>query len=243
MMAHTYPVFFEVEGTHWWYVGRRNIIAGFLGDIIKGLGRRPRIIDVGSGTGANILLLQEFGDVTGIDVSTDAIEFCKKRGLDNVKLGSAEEIPLADETADLVTAFDVVEHLDDDVACLREFRRVLKPDGRILLFVPAFMFLWGVQDDVSHHRRRYTMPQLLSVVREAGFEVERSTYVNISFFFPILFVRWIMRVTGVRTETELEIGPSVFNRFFAAIFGAESNLLRYTDIPFGVSAVCVARKV
>lgn len=243
MMAHTYPVFFEVEGSHWWYVGRRKIIAGFLKDIVAKLGRRPEIVDVGSGTGANILLLQEFGDTTGVDVSQDAIDFCRKRGLDNVVLGSAEEIPLPDASADVVTAFDVVEHLDDDVACLSEFARVLRPDGRILLFVPAFMFLWGVQDDVSRHRRRYTMPQLLSAVREAGFEVERSTFVNITFFMPILLVRWFMRVTGIRTETELKIGPSVFNRFFAAIFGAESSILRYVDLPFGVSAVCVARKL
>ncbi|HEV7843088.1 MAG TPA: hypothetical protein VGO69_05290, partial [Pyrinomonadaceae bacterium] len=131
---------------------------------------------------------------------------------------------------------------DDDAAGLKEFRRVLRPDGRILLFVPAFMFLWGVQDDVSHHRRRYTLPELLKVVREAGFEIERSTYANITFFLPILLVRKFMRVTGIRTETENSIGISAFNGVLGRVFGAESSLLRHMNLPFGVSALCVARK-
>jgi len=243
MMEHTYPILFEVEGTHWWYIGRRRIMAFFLREIVERLGRRPRIADVGCGTGANLLLLQEFGDVTGIDISDDALSFCRERGLDNVRLGSAEELPLDDGSIDLLTAFDVVEHLDDDAAGLREFHRVLKPDGRILLFVPAFMFLWGVQDDVSNHRRRYTMPELLDVVLRAGFEVERSSYVNITFFVPIFLVRWFMRLTGVKTDSENRINISALNGIFARVFSFESRLLRLMNFPFGVSAVCVARRV
>ncbi len=243
MMLHTYPILFEVEGSHWWYIGRRKIISEFLRDIVNKLGRRPEIVDVGCGTGANLLLLKQFGDAKGIDVAEDALAFCRERGLSNVELGSAEELPLPDNSVDLVTAFDVVEHLDDDLAGLREFRRVLRPDGRVLLFVPAFMFLWGLQDDVSHHRRRYTIPQLLDVVRKAGFEVERTTYANITFFLPILLVRQFMRLTGIKTETENTIGVSAFNGIFGRIFGAESWFLRRMNLPFGVSAICVARRV
>ncbi|MCA1557144.1 MAG: class I SAM-dependent methyltransferase [Acidobacteria bacterium] len=188
-------------------------------------------------------MLEEFGEAHGIDVSTDALSFCRERGLDNVRHGAAEDLPYEDETFDLVTALDVVEHLDDDLAGLKEFRRVLRPDGRILLFVPAFMFLWGVQDDVSHHRRRYTLPGLLKVVREAGFEIERSTYANISFFLPILMVRKFMRATGIRTETENSIGISALNGVLGKVFGAESSVLRRMNLPFGVSALCVARKI
>lgn len=243
MMLHTYPILFEVEGSHWWYIGRRRIMAAFLRDICRKLGRRPEIVDVGCGTGANLLLLNEFGEARGIDVAEDALAFCRERGLAKVELGSAEELPLPDSSVDLVTAFDVVEHLDDDLAGLKEFRRVLKPDGRILLFVPAFMFLWGVQDDVSNHRRRYTIPQLLDVVRRAGFEVERATYANITFFLPILLVRKFMRLTGIKTETENTIGISAFNGIFGRIFGAESWFLRRMNLPFGVSAICVARRI
>lgn len=241
-MRHTYAILYDVEQTHWWHRGRRRILAGFVEEICRNFtDRRPRILDVGCGTGANLIMLSKSGDAEGVDISPDALEFCRQRGLDNVRLGSAEEIPYEDGSFDLVTALDVVEHLDDDLAGLREMRRVLKPDGRILLFVPTFMFLWGVQDDVSHHRRRYRLTELRRTVEQAGFEVERTTYANITFFAPILLVRIFMRLTGLRTETENTINIPAFNGIFAGVLGAESNILRHMNFPFGVSGICVAK--
>ena len=205
--------------------------------------RRARILDVGCGTGANLMLLSQFGDAQGVDISADALLFCRQRGLYNVKLGAAESLPYEEGEFDLVTAFDVVEHMDDDVAGLREMRRVLRPGGRVLLFVPTFMFLWGVQDEVSNHRRRYRLEGLRKAVTAAGFEVERTTHANITFFLPVLMVRKLMRLTGIRTETENSINIPAFNRLFGAIFGAERHWLRYMNIPFGVSGLCVARRV
>ena len=242
MMEHTYPILYEVEQSHWWYIGRRRIIAGFVEDICRKVtDRRPRILDVGCGTGANLLLLSKYGQAEGVDVSEDALAFCRARGLDDVKLGAGEELPYEDGTFDLVTAFDVVEHMDDDLAGLTEMRRVLRPGGRVLLFVPTFMFLWGLQDEVSNHRRRYRLPELRRVLEQAGFEIERSTYANITFFLPILLVRQFMRLTGIRTDTENTINVPAFNGVFGAILGAESTILRYTNLPFGVSGLCVAR--
>lgn len=243
MMEHTYPILFRVEQSHWWYTGRRRIIASFVESICRQVtDRRPRILDVGCGTGANLLLLSQYGDAEGVDVSDDALAFCRERGLDRVTKGAGEELPHADETFDLVTAFDVVEHMDDDLAGLREMYRVLRPGGHVLLFVPTFMFLWGVQDDVSNHRRRYRLPELRRVLEQAGFEIERSTYANITFFLPILLVRKIMRLTGIKTSTENSINVSALNGVFGALFGTESTVLRYTNLPFGVSGLCVARK-
>jgi len=244
MMLHTYPILFEVEESHWWYIGRRRIIASFVKAICDRVkDRRARILDVGCGTGANLMRLADFGDAEGVDISPDALKFCRERGLNNVKLGAAESLPYEDHEFDLVTSFDVVEHMDDDVAGLREMRRVLRPGGRVLLFVPTFMFLWGVQDEVSNHRRRYRLNELREVVTAAGFEVERTTYANITFFLPVLLVRKFMRLTGIRTETENSINISALNRVFGAIFGAERHWLRYLNIPFGVSGLCVARRV
>ncbi len=243
MRDHTYPIMFRIEESHWWYTGRRKILSSFVEDICRRVtDRRPRILDVGCGTGANLLMLSKYGDAEGVDVSEDALAFCRERGLENVKLGAAEELPYDDGTFDLVTALDVVEHLDDDLAGLREMRRVLRPGGRVLLFVPTFMFLWGLQDDVSHHRRRYRMPELRRVLEQAGFEIERTTYANITFFMPILAMRKLMRLTGIKAESENNINVSALNGVLARMLGAESRLLKYANIPFGVSGLCVARK-
>lgn len=252
MEQHTYAIMRRVEQSHWWYVGRRRIIRGFLVSIsplinaaaaLRDGKPRPEILDVGCGTGANLELLSEFGDASGVDVSADAVAFCDARGLENVKQAVAEALPFEDGSFELVTSLDVIEHLDDDVAGLKEMRRVLRPDGRVLLVVPAFMFLWGVQDDVSNHRRRYTLSGLRQAVLNAGFEIERASYWNISFFFPTLLGRILMRVTGVRPESEANITPGFLNGMLGMILGAESSLLRQVNLPFGVSIVCVARRI
>src|SRR5258705_13321483 len=182
MQQHTYAIMRRVEESHWWFFGRRQIIRNFLQRIFGDLTASAKegdstlkILDVGCGTGANLEMLSEFGVAEGVDVSEEALSFCQARGLEKVKLGAAEALPYDDNSFDLTTGLDVVEHLDDDLAGLKEMRRVLHPGGRALLFVPAFMFLWGVQDDFSNHRGRYTLKQLKDGVRQAGFEFERAT--------------------------------------------------------------------
>ena len=244
MQSHHYPILYEVEETHWWYVGRRRIIQYLVEKICTMLNNpNPRILDVGCGTGANLKMLVDYGRAEGVDISQQAVDFCRERGLDLVKLGAAEQLPYENGSFELVTALDVVEHLDDDVAGLREMRRVLCRDGRVLLFVPAFMFLWGVQDDVSNHRRRYTLPSLLKAVEAAGFSVEWSSYANISFFVPVLLVRSVMRWLGLRAATEYGINISLMNGPFSSLFAAERFVFKRGRLPFGVSAVCIARRV
>jgi SAM-dependent methyltransferase len=249
MQQHTYAIMRRVEESHWWFVGRRQIIRSFLERVVRelktdrGEDAGIKILDVGCGTGANLELLSEFGSAEGVDVSSDALLFCRERGLANVKQGAAESLPYPDSSFDLVTGLDVVEHLDDDLAGLREMRRILVRDGRALLFVPAFMFLWGVQDDISNHRRRYTLKGLKRVLGESGFEIERATYANISFFVPILLGRLFMRATRLRPESENNITVGFLNGVLGKLLGAESGLLRYLDFPFGVSIICVARRI
>ena len=244
MEQHTYSIMYEVEGKHWWFAGRRRIIAGFVERVCRDLGKqRPRILDVGCGTGANLQMLAQFGAAEGVDVSTDALDFCRARGLARVKQGAAESLPFPDAAFDLVTGLDVVEHLDDDIAGLREMCRVLRADGRAVLFVPAFMFLWGVQDDISHHRRRYTLPELKQKLRDAGLEIERASYANLTFFVPILIGRVLMRLTGLRPASENNITIGALNGLLGRVLGAESWWLQRMNFPFGVSIICVARKM
>jgi SAM-dependent methyltransferase len=252
MQQHTYAIMRRVEESHWWFVGRRRIISSFLERVCRdlkaargeqGRGSALNILDVGCGTGANLEMLSQFGEAEGVDVSGEALSFCQERGLTNVKQGAAEALPYEADSFDLVTGLDVVEHLDDDLAGLKEMRRVLRRGGRAVLFVPAFMFLWGVQDDVSNHRRRYTLKELKRVIREAGFEVERATYVNLSFFAPILLGRLFMRATRLRPESENNLTIGFLNGVLGKLLGAESVPLRYLNFPFGVSIICVARRM
>ena len=137
-----------------------------------------------------------------------------------MRFGEAEALPYDPESFDVVTALDVIEHLDDDRCGLREISRVLRPGGYVLLFVPAFMFLWGVQDDVSNHRRRYDRADLTAKVKSAGFEVEKAGYANFTFFLPVLIIRSLMRWLGIRTETEYGINLPALNPLLAQLFAA-----------------------
>jgi len=259
MQQHTYEIMNRVEDSHWWFVGRRAILESFLREIVKRFefrlqaadaGEKPaeagtqnslRILDVGCGTGANLEMLAQFGEAEGVDVSDDALEFCRAKGLKTHK-GLAEKLPFADESFDLVTALDVVEHLDDDVSGLKEMNRVLKKDGRTLIFVPAFMWLWGVQDDISNHRIRYTKKQIVERLEKAGFEIERATYANWTFFAPILAGRTLMKITGIKPESENNVNISALNGFFGKLFSTERFWLKNFNFPFGVSIVIVAKK-
>jgi SAM-dependent methyltransferase len=244
MEQHTYAIMNRVEDSHWWFVGRRAILESFLQNIVSQI-RNPksqiRILDVGCGTGANLEMLANFGASEGVDVSDDALEFCRAKGL-QVHKGLAEKLPFEDESFDVVTALDVVEHLDDDVAGLKEMHRVLKRGGKTLIFVPAFMWLWGVQDDISNHRIRYTKKQIVERLKKAGFEIERATYANWTFFAPILAGRTLMKITGIKPESENNVNVSALNGIFGKIFSAEKLWLKNFDFPFGVSIVITAKK-
>jgi SAM-dependent methyltransferase len=250
----------RVEDTHWWFVGRRAILETFLRQIVdrsefrlqpaarenqnqpaKAGTPNLRILDVGCGTGANLEMLSQFGSAEGVDVSDEALDFCRAKGL-TVQKGLAETLPFADGSFDVTTALDVIEHLDDDVAGLKEMHRVTKTGGFSLIFVPAFMWLWGVQDDISHHRIRYTRKQIVERIEKAGFKVERATYANFTFFAPVLGGRTLMKLTGITPESENNINISALNGLFGKLFSAERFWLKNLNFPFGVSIVVVARK-
>lgn len=244
MQQHTYAIMDEVEGSHWWFVGRRAILESFLKPICSSLLTHHSslsILDIGCGTGANIEMLSQYGEAEGVDVSDDALEFCRRKGL-KVQKGLAESLPYDDETFELTTALDVVEHLDDDIAGLKEMFRVTKRGGYSLIFVPAFMWLWGVQDDISNHRIRYTKKQIVERLKTAGYVIERATYANWTFFAPILAGRTIMKLTGIKPESENNITISALNGVFGKLFGAERFWLRSFSFPLGVSIVVVAKK-
>jgi SAM-dependent methyltransferase len=168
----------EVERTHWWFSGRRELFARELAG--AGIGPDARILDVGTGTGANLRMLRELrlDRVTGLDNNELAIQFCASKGLGLVQRGDICAMPFAPGSFDVVLATDVIEHVDDDRAALAEIARVLKSGGTALVSVPAFPSLWALQDVVAHHKRRYRLRPLLQRMREAGLEPRRYYHFN-----------------------------------------------------------------
>lgn len=200
------------------------------------------ILDVGCGTGALLRELDQYGNVQGLDFSPRAVSFCKERGLLNVEQGSATEIRYENKTFDLVLALDVLEHIKDDRKALSEINRVLKPGGIAIIFVPAFMFLWGVTDERSQHERRYTLRELKEKTKNAGFGVIRASYFNTFLFLPIAFLRIFVRIFKIKIKSENELGSPQTNELFYKIFNSERKLLNRVDFPFGVSAMVICQK-
>jgi SAM-dependent methyltransferase len=241
---HTYQILYDTEATHWWLAARRNIV---LDSIRQRYSRRSdlKILDAGCGTGLMLQELAPFGTVEGVDISDEALQFCRKRGLDNVRHADVTHMPFPDEQFDVVTALDVLEHLDDDTAALREFRRVLKPGGRVFVFAPAHKWLWSLQDEVSHHKRRYVRRTLRDVVMDAGLEIERQTYVS-TFLLPVIYLgrQWLkVRMKFHEFNTENNLHPAWSNTILRNVFESEIPILRFMNMPFGASLLCVARKV
>ena len=241
-----YANYFEVEGKHWWFRGRNAIFTRLLAS--AGLPRpdESKVLDFGCGTGAFLEHLDRFGTVYALDGDRSAVEFCHARGRDEVVfVEPGAPVPYPDETFDLVTALDVVEHIDDDIGALREMRRVLKPGGHLFVAVPAFMFLWGDQDEISQHKRRYRRTQLDAAIRAAGLTVERSSYFNSLLFPPIAAIRVLRRsIRESRSDkTDFSMGPAWVNDPLACAFSQEARWLgRGYSLPVGVSAFSLARR-
>jgi SAM-dependent methyltransferase len=246
-----YAEYYEIEGVHWWFRGRRRILLELLDRELPATpdGRPRAILDVGCGTGTMVTHLGRYGDVTGIEASPEAVAFCHQRGVTNVQRADGEVLPFADASFDLVTALDVIEHIDDDAGALSEMHRVLRPGGRMLVTVPAFPFLWSAHDEVNRHFRRYVRPQLEERVRQAGLRPARVTYFN-AFLFPAVAAVRVLRLNRLggnrrqeqRSDFTLSHGRQLGNRALTRLFGAEAPVVARRDLPFGVSLLCLAVK-
>ncbi|MDB5098503.1 MAG: hypothetical protein JWM80_2924 [Cyanobacteria bacterium RYN_339] len=239
MEAVTYEIEAQVGEAHWWFQARRSILK----DVVTrlGLGPSPRIYDLGCGTGHNLIMLQDLGDATGVDMSPDALAHCRALGCRSTVVGDLTALPLEAGSADLVVASDILEHLDDDLAGAREIARVVKADGKVLITVPAFRWLWGPQDDVSHHKRRYTRRELVDLLERAGLEVERATYFNFFLFPAIWGGRALLKLSRRQVQSENTLTPGWSNGLLRGIFASEATWLRVGGFPVGVSILAVAR--
>ena len=238
--------FVELEDSHFWFVGRRAI---FLAVLEQRLGARRDldIADVGCGAGGFLAPLARFGTVTGFDDSAELVAVCHARGFVNTVLAGALELGVPEASADLITLFDVIEHIPDDIAALAEARRVLRPGGLVLLSTPAYQILYANNDRVAHHQRRYTAGRLDQRIRQAGLVPERISYFN-TLLFPLIAPAVLagklaerVRPPGERTNLSITL-PAGLNRALAAVMSSERHWLRHAGLPVGHSLLALAAK-
>jgi SAM-dependent methyltransferase len=231
----------QVESFHWWFSVRRKLLRSILASLPLPLDCLA--LDVGCGTGANLKILGATGfNVIGLDRSIYALSLAKRELKLPLINGDLNTLPIRPKSVGLIIAMDILEHLDNDVNGIHEIYHTLKEGGILILTVPAFKFLSGIQDVATGHKRRYLRQEILNKLKEEGFSIMRSSYFNFFLFFPTLFGRRIIRLLGLRIESENKINSPLINFFLKTMFSLEPHILKYFSFPFGVSVFCIARK-
>lgn len=228
------------EDHHWWFVGKRLLVSALLHDRLRA---GMRILDVGCGTGGVLAHLAPYGRTIGVDRSVQALRHTARRGVSGVACADMDRLPFHDGEFDLVTMLDVLEHFADDRAVAVEARRVLRPDGTLLVSVPAFQALFSEHDVTLHHFRRYSAPQLRRALEGGGFVLRRLTYTNVAALPPAAVVRGILPRLGVRRPagTDFREHAPWVNRALLGVYRAEAAMLRLAGrLPFGLSVAAIA---
>ncbi len=244
-----YEVNAEHEATHWWFLARRELIRRQVARAAAARGfprRHLRLLDYGCGTGFDLALLAEFGTAMGADLSTDAALEFRRPGPYQVLDAERDLGPYAG-TFDVVTAFDVLEHLADDASGLGRLRDLLAPDGQLVLTVPAYDFLWSGEDVISAHHRRYTRRMLDGVCRAAGLEVVFMSYFNLALLPVMAAVVWARRLLDRdwASHGNVQPVPGWLNRCFETVSAFETRRVgdERLRLPAGASLVCRLRSV
>lgn len=228
------------QDNHWWFQGRASIIDTM---ITKTFGSQHlRILEIGSGTGACIPILTKHGDVTVIEPDPICRKYLtRKFNITAIPGRVPDDIPIFQHKFDLICLFDVLEHIDEDDLSLLALKDLLTPNGRIMITVPAYQWLWSPLDELSHHKRRYNAMQLKNVIKKAKLNSDQMTYFN-TFLFPLAFIARRFDRTMNRNKTSgYEVPHSIINSFFKFIFSIEKYFLTIFNLPFGLSLLAIMK--
>jgi len=250
MKPQDYEYLYQLEENFWWFAGMREITAVLLDPILP-RDSELRILDAGCGTGGMLSWLQRYSasrEVSGIDFSATALQFSQRRGHRQLARGSIAQLPFTGSTFDLVTSYDVLQHVFDqgDYQALAEFNRVLRPGGIAFVRVAAYQWLRSGHDDAIAVQRRYTLPQLTRAMRDAGFRIRRATYAN-TLLFPVAAVKRLLFSPAGAAHPESEVKPwpkglEWINGLLTLPLKVEARALKSLSLPFGVSAICIGEK-
>jgi SAM-dependent methyltransferase len=230
-----------IEMQHWWFRGRRRVLEA----TIRRLKLEPgaQILELGSGTGGNLDMLSRFGRVTAVEMNETALEISASRngGVDIRPGFLPDNLPLGAQKFDLICMFDVLEHVEEDEATLAVVRNHLAPGGAAVITVPAYAALFGPHDMALHHKRRYERAELAEKLRKARLVVDKLSFANAGLLPVALFARWLDKALRRSQPSGTDLPPRLVNEVFTGIFGAEAWLLRWIDLPFGLSLLAVVR--
>ncbi len=243
------------EDHHAWFAGRTRAILKYLDAEIgpKQVGQTRRILDIGAGAGNMAHHLAHYGQVIGLDSVSRPLVVAQARALD-VCQGAGDGLPFANDSFDLVALLDTVEHIPDEFGVFAECHRVLKPGGKVIVTVPAFMWLWSYNDEINAHQRRYTAPELRQKLEISGLQVTRLSYNNF-FLFPLIAGLRLLRPEKPELasphltededvyQVEMEPIPEPANSILHGVGWLEAELLQRVELPVGISVICVAEKV
>ena len=243
MRSTVYAIEDQVEDSHWWFVCRRHLFSWTLKK--SQIKAKDPVLDIGIGAGGNLRMLRDLGikSVTAVDKSEDALNYCKKKGFDNLYHGDVNMLPFSDSSFKFILATDILEHVEDDLSALVEISRVLKKGGEVLITVPAFLCLWGLQDEVAEHKRRYLLNEIIGKIDKSGLKVTESYYFNYLLFAPILVSRFLIKVFKIKLSSENELNSPLINLILKGIFFIDIYTAKFVKPPFGVSIFIVAKKV
>jgi SAM-dependent methyltransferase len=239
MNVEEYAKMREAEDHYWWFVSRRRLALSLLDRFAPDA---QRVLDVGSGTGALLSELQRTRWAAGLDFSPLAVEFCRKRQLQNLVVGNAEDVPFRIGSFDAVVSLDTLEHVPDHESAARGIARALKPGGVLVLNVPAFRWLWGPHDVALMHQRRYTRAEVKALLEGAGLTVEKLSYSVFLLFPVVVLIRLLDKFKRGPAKVSLPkvSGPS--NRLLVKLQDMEARWVAAGSLPWGSSVVAVARK-
>lgn len=231
-----------IEGEHWWFAARRRILRSAIARYRPRAGEL-RLLEAGCGTGGNLALLSEFGTVDAFELDDEARALATRKGAVGVKKGMLpDDVPFAPGSYDIVAAFDVIEHVAEDVASLKRLGERLAPGGRLVMTVPALPWLWSRHDEAHHHYRRYLRRDVVAALAKAGLKPVEVTYYNTALFPLVAGARFAKRLFGREDIADDRMPGPVANSLLRSIFSLERFAIGRVRLPVGVSLLAVAER-
>ena len=242
MERSVYREMAELDQRHWWYRARREVLA----DLIRREampGPNARVLEIGCGTGHNLDMLNKFGKVDALELDDEARAVAEERLGRKVMSAPLPELAgVADRTYDLIGAFDVIEHIDDDNAALAAIAAKLKPGGKFVMTVPAHAWMWSAHDVVNHHKRRYSKPGLKQLIEHSPLKLQRIGYFN-SLLFPLAVAERLSSKARGKDNADVKLPSRTVNTTLERIFAAERHLVGRLPLPPGLSLFAVASAI